>query len=251
MSDRDLERPAGQSSGGIEFEEMVANFGILPAVIGDADLERLNRALAEMFDALTQAARLRHTSNYRAAAIMALRAAWTFIARFEVGLGQNLHASLIELSSALIALNDNNVEPLLQPTPAMAGGRAPDSPARQALIGFAAGAVGRLRWTGLHRAEAHKLVADALRKVGVRPSRGSGRVTERTVREWCERATADYGGRSTAAMNAASMLTKEWEAKIKVLPPPDARKFVLDALIRNVLELMPTQSQQKPTKPPS
>src|SRR5207237_583597 len=105
-----------------------------------------------------------------------------FLMRFERVLAETLHGPLLNLNGALLALNQNNVEPLLKPTVAQAGGRAPDSPAREQLIGFTAGAVGRLQWTGMPRAAAHKVVADILNKLGVRPGRGSGPITARTVR---------------------------------------------------------------------
>jgi hypothetical protein len=253
MCDRDQQDSVGKVSGKIRLvEQMAAGFGILPEVLGESELELLNRVLAEMFDVLREAAVIRHAGGDRAAAIKALRAAWTFIARFQVGLGENLHASLIDLSSALEALNNNNVEPLLKPTPAPAGGRAPDSPARQALIGFAVGAVGRLQLAGLPRAAAHQAVADALHTVGIRPSRGSGRVTGRTVREWCERVAADSGVHSSAAMNAKLMLTEEWQAKIRAMPAADARKFTLDALIQYVFDLNLSRARfEKPSNPPS
>ena len=81
--------------------------------------------------------------------------------RFQPGLSQNLHAPLLDLASALLALDENKIEPMLKPTPTRGGGRAPDSVARQALIGFAVGTVRRLQLTGLQRAAAHKAVADA------------------------------------------------------------------------------------------
>jgi hypothetical protein len=251
MPDSDQEEPARKADVVDRFDEIAAGFGILPEIIGAGDLECLNSALAEMFEVLRQAALLRPTYQ-RAAAVRALNAVSFFIMRFHTGVGQNLHAPLMDLASALLALNENKVEPLLKPTPASAGGRAPDSPARQALIGFAVGAVGRLQWAGLQRAVAHKAVADTLHKIGIRPSRGSGRLTARTVREWCERTAADIGGRSIAAMNANLMLTDEWQAKITALPPSDARKFLLDALTVNVRELnLDDAAPQKPANPPS
>jgi hypothetical protein len=77
---------------------------------------------------------------------------------------------------------------------------------------------------------AHKAVADALHEIGIKPSRGSGRVTARTVRSWCETVAADVGGHSNAATHANSMLTDEYKARIKEMLPRDARKLVLTAL---------------------
>ncbi len=172
--------------------------------------------------------------------------------RFQTGLRENLHAPLMSRSSALVALNNNKVEPLLNPTPTPAGGRAPDSPARQGLIGLAAGAVERLGWTGLKRPAAQQAVADRLHKAGIKPGRGSSRVTARTVREWCERVAADIGGHSVAAMQMNAMTPPEWQTKIKALSPQDGRKFILAALALNVLDLNPDGAKpQKPANPPS
>ena len=53
---------------------------------------------------------------------------------------------LLNLSSALLALNENNIEPILKPTKQT--GRAASSARRYALIGIAVGAAMRLEWTG-------------------------------------------------------------------------------------------------------
>jgi hypothetical protein len=200
--------PAGSSTGAIDFGALGAANGKLPEIVIATDLEQLNAALSEMFGRLREAAGLRPTNERAAAARALLRAAY-FIMRFESGLAQDLHAPLMGLASALLAFDNNKVETLVAPTPTSSGRRAPDSPARQALIGFAGGAVERLRWTGLSRPDAHKAVADALHQIGISPGRGSARMTPRTVREWCGRVAADVGGRSIVGMNARAMLTDE------------------------------------------
>ncbi|MGH7113855.1 MAG: hypothetical protein ACREE9_05095, partial [Stellaceae bacterium] len=182
MPDRDPASPSARADA-IDFDALAAHYGKLPEIVTAADLEQLNAALAEMFGKLREAAGLRPT-NERAAAVQELLGVAYFVMRFENGLAQNLHAPLMGLASALLALDNNKVEPLVAPTGTRSGGRAPDSPARQALIGFAVGAVERLRWTGLPRPDAHKAVADALHRIGISPGRGSARVTSRTVREW-------------------------------------------------------------------
>jgi hypothetical protein len=169
--------------------------------------------------------------------------------RFSEILAEGLHIPLLNLHGALLALNHNSVEPLLKPTPSV--GRAPESEPRQALIGFAVGTVGRLRWTGLSNPAAYKAVADTLQKMGVNPSRGSGRVTGRTVRNWCETVSADVGGRTIAAMNANLMLSPKWQAVIKAQPPEKARKFTLGSLTVAVRKLSSNATAEKnPSKPP-
>src|SRR5256885_977755 len=87
----------------------------------------------------------------------------------------------------------------------------------------------------LRRAGGDKAVADTLHKIGIKPSRGSGRLTARTIREWCERVAADVGGCSAAAMQATSMLTDGYKARIEEMSPKDARKLVLKALQAYIL----------------
>ena len=70
---------------------------------------------------------------------------------------ETLHTPLLNLWSALLALNENNIEPILRPTKRT--GRAASSPRRYALIGIAVGAAMRLEWTGLSKADANNAVA--------------------------------------------------------------------------------------------
>jgi hypothetical protein len=225
----------------------------LPEKIGPADLERLNEALGALFGELSFSRRFPPGKAHgRLSTVAALDAVWTFLMRFEPILAETLHVPLLHLHGALLALNENNVEPLLKPTAAPPGGRAPDTPARQQLIGSASGAVARLHWTGMARAATHKAVADILNKLGVRPGRDSARITARTVRGWCERVAADVGGHSIAATNANMMLTPKWQSKIKALPPTARRQFVLDALAHAVRNLANggAAPAEKPSNPP-
>ena len=116
---------------------------------------------------------------------MALRAAWGFVMRFEPVLAETLHVPLMGLHSALLALNENNIEPI--PKPTKRSGRATSSPRRYALIGTAVGATQRLEWTGLSPADTNKAVAAKLRALGIKPTRGKNGVTADTLRRWRER----------------------------------------------------------------
>ena len=120
-----------------------------PEKIGPADLERLNQAIGEWFEALRFARGLpageTHETQGRPGAVVALRAAWGFLMQFEPVLAESLHAPLINLANALLALNENNVEPILKPTKRT--GRATSSPRRYALIGIAVGLPND--WNGL------------------------------------------------------------------------------------------------------
>ena len=158
----------------------------LPEHIGAADLEALNQALAALLGELRFARSLPPGETQgRLGAVVALGTAWRFLTRFEPVLTETLHVPLMNLHSALLALNENNVEAILKPTKRT--GRAASSPRRYALIGIAVGAAQRLEWTGLSPSEANKAVAAKLRALGIKPARGKNDVTADTLRRWRER----------------------------------------------------------------
>src|SRR5712691_5060325 len=155
----------------------------LPEHVGAADLEALNQALAVLFQELRFARSLPPGETHgRLSAVVALSAAWRFFTRFEPALTETLHVPLMSLHSALLALNENNVEPILKPTKRT--GRAASSPRRSTLMGIAVGAAQRLEWTGLSPLDANKAVATKLNALGVKPTRGKGGVTAGTLRRW-------------------------------------------------------------------
>ena len=83
----------------------------LPEIIEAADLETLNQALAALFGDLRFASSLpRGQAPDRQATVVALRAAGKFLLRFKSAQAETLHEPLMNLSSALLALNENNVE---------------------------------------------------------------------------------------------------------------------------------------------
>jgi hypothetical protein len=159
---------------------------------------------------------------------------------------------LLNLSSALLALNENNVEPILRPT--KRSGRAASSPRRYVLIGIAVGAAMRLEWTGLLPADANRAVARKLNTLGIKPTRGKNGVTADTLRRWREQinvvrsllrsqsqlAPRDTGaediGWINAAKNADHMLTEEARG-IAALTQDDARRFILSALEQNIRQM--------------
>ena len=227
----------------------------LPEKIEPADLETLNKALATLFDELRFASSLPPgEAQGRQGAVIALRAAWKFLMQFESVQAQTLHVPLLSLSSALVALNENNIEPILKPT--KRSGRAASSPRRYALVGIAVGAAQRLEWVGLSPADANKAVATKLNTLGIKPTRGKNCVTADTLRRWREQISVvrplvrsqsqlerrDIGaediGWINAATNADDMLTEEWRGKIATLTPADARRFILSALEENIRQMM-------------
>jgi hypothetical protein len=226
----------------------------LPENIAPADLEALNRAVSALFQELRLARSLLPGETHgRLGAVVALGATWRFLMRFEPVLSEGLQVSLVNLHGALLALNANDVMPLLRPTATPVGGRAPDSPERQRVVGCAAGAVERLRWTGMARDAAHRSVAETLHKIGIGSSRGSGRITARTVRGWCERVAADVCRNSIAALNAQSLVSDKWRERITAHPPADSRKYILRSLESDIRQFGDSgrAAAKKPSNDPS
>ena len=150
-----------------------------------------------MFEMLREADTERRAGNERDAAIRAIWAVVVFILRFEITLFRDVHQPLADLASALMRLDEGCIEPMLETR--RKGGRVPDKPERQSLIGAAVRTVRRLVLTGMPLGQALQAVAKVLDKIGVQPSRGSRLLSARTIREWCERVNADVSGRGTAA----------------------------------------------------
>jgi len=236
----------------------------LPEKIGPADLDALNQALAGFFEELRFARGLPQGETHgRLGASVALRAVWSFLMRFDAAVVETLHVPLMSLHSALLALNENNIEPILKPT--KRSGRATSSPKRYALIGIAVGSAQRLEWTGLSPMDANKAVAAKLNALDVKPARGKGGVSADTLRQWREHISqtqpllrslpevlqsglsAEDSAWINAAANADSMMTENWHAKIAALAPADGRRFVLLALEKSISEM----ALADPPKPPS
>ena len=134
----------------------------------------------------------------RQGAIKALAAAWRLVALFKQPFSENLFLPILHLQDALRKLDEGTVAPMLKP--ARRRGRTTSTDARAALRGHAAGTVTRLKEAGISWEDARSLVAEALVKLGVRPERGTGQITARTVRTWCEEVAADVGRRGAGAI---------------------------------------------------
>ncbi len=244
------------------------------------DLGQINDVLAALFVDLRKASQRYKNKDFsdRNATLIALGAASRFLMQFRAALDEQLHLPLMNLSSALIALSNNDVAPILKPTLTAApkGGRALAAADRQWLIGVAVGTVGRLRWTGLRDREAQKVVAATLVRLGITPARGTGQITARTVKEWCDRVSASRpaigavlaGGREALAQaqsavvaqadavtNADMMLTTKWRLLIEGQPRDAARVFVLNslraAIQAKVVSGNTPRPGEKPVNPPS
>jgi hypothetical protein len=238
------------SSEGDDF----VSFGNLPETIGPDNLKSMNKALDALFGVLRDARRLpKGSNNGRLGAVAALKAVSFFLMRFQPTLAETLHMPLLNLTGALLALNNNNVEPILKPT--KLSGRAVSSPGRFTLIGFAVGAASRLEWTCMTPQAANKGVAAKLVALGIKSARGKNGITARTLRGWRERvdcarplvgmpllsadqamSTEDQGW-VNAVVQVDIMLTDKYRCLIGNLAPAIARGFILDALENSIRQM--------------
>jgi hypothetical protein len=213
----------------LEFVQRVQ--GTLPEVLTEKDLDTLNSGLKNLFALLREA---RHQfdhegDNGRCGAFTALAACWMFVVLFRGPRAETLEVPIVRLQDALVGLENNLVSPIVKPHPRR--GRAPSSYAQLTLRGYVAGTVKRLVGTGLDLQGAYKLVAKRLDQLGVRPERGSGRVTATTVRNWCDEVSSDVGRHGAAAQAFDSMFARpEEQQRFSELPSPQARGYALDTL---------------------
>jgi len=224
--------------------------GTLPEQISQNELSDLNVALQFLFNDLRQAKSLLISANKkdRKSYILALHAAWRFIILFRPAYREGLIQPLVQLDAALLALDDNNTTPFLEPTSRR--GRSVCTPAYSALQGFAAATVHRLRNTELDEKKARRLVADELQKLNVQPTRGSGKITTRTVKGWIERISADVTKTGLAATEYQLVIGKDAKAPIKATPT-DVRRYALTALRTFVIGNGLGSPKKKSHLPPS
>jgi hypothetical protein len=236
-----------------ETAENTSCVGSLPETIGYNDLDCLNQNLETLFEGSVARSLPAGDTRGRLSAVVALGTVCTFLMSFRLELAEGLHVPLLNLHGALLALDENNIEPILKPVKRT--GRAVSSPQRSNLIGIAIGSARRLEWTDMGPAAANRAIAAKLTALGVKPTRGRRGITDRTVRGWRERAEAtepllralprllgqvispeDLGWIS-AARDAEGMLTEKWSACIRALPPNTARRFILDAMENSIRKI--------------
>jgi hypothetical protein len=224
--------------------------GSLPEAVAENDLDTLNLGLHCLFADLRGAQKLYREKgdNGRAGASAALGACWRFVMLFKGPLGEGLHVPILNLHASLQALDHGLVEPIFRPIPC--SGRAPSSDARAALRGCAASTVQRLLQTGLKSRDANLTVANKLSQLGIRPERGSGEITDRTVRTWCEEVASDVGRHGTAAKVYESMFTSAEVDRFSALPVDQARSHAISSLAGFVQAIFPEAVENKPAIPP-
>jgi hypothetical protein len=265
---RSRRRVAATTSTGrkIEAGELPVNLlftsrmvGTLPEAVTPSDLELLNSGLRWLFADLRRAHRYFQNGegNGRGGAVTALGALWRFVTLFAAPLAEGLHTPIHDLQTALEALEQNNVLPMLKP--AARPGRAKSSRGREALKGHAAGTVQRLLKAGIKPVDAHRRVAKELTKLGVRPERGAGAVTATTVRHWCDEVANDVNRLGPAAVIYDAMFTESERERFSFLVWLDqhpekgvchqpAHLFALDSLAAFVREnFSEKRGSQKPS----
>jgi hypothetical protein len=200
--------------------------GTLPEEIAAADLEILNTGLRFFFSKLRLASGLFRQSedDRRHASVVALDAAWRLVALFKEPYAECLHLPVLHLQDALRMLDEGTVSPMLKPVRRREGGRSRSANVRGALKGRAAGTVAQLVEAGISLPDARILVAEALVEFGQRPERGSGQITETTVRHWCDEVDADVGRHTAAAVVYDDMFTDDERRKFSGLQSDRARQ---------------------------
>ena len=134
--------------------------------------------------------------------LAALETVLRFLQKFSAVTSHGLTAPLDRLYNDLLALDDGNVSGLLSPK--SRSGRARSSGFYDGLKGLAVFTVDALTIGSISRTYARKIVARKLNELGISPARkgsanASGKITERTLRDWQEDIDADVGLHSTAA----------------------------------------------------
>ena len=243
-SDRKLS--AGRDERSEHVEEQPPNLqflkryqGTLAEIIRGSDLVVLNAALNFLFTRLREARRQfeQEGDAGRLGAFTALGALWQFVVLFEKPSSQSLQTPILRLQDALVSLDKNSVLPIVAPTKRR--GRGESSHAHLALKGHVAGTVRRLISLGAGQADALEKVAAMLRRLGVRAERGSGQVTARTIRNWCNEVSTDVSRKGTAAQVFHDMFADAEEKRFASLSQADARRFALVSLSSWVERLFP------------
>jgi hypothetical protein len=218
----------------------------LPEFVAAQDVPRLNIALQYLWAELRQAQSEFTDGNQQDGVYVSLCAVIAFLSLFGPVRREGLFAPFAALESALWALDEGVVEPILKPPRRAKTGRARSSVPYQELKGAAAYVVRRLGDFGHARSEALKVVAADLQRIGVKPDRGSGKITSRTVRGWCEEVATDIGRHRTAAKACHRLLSHSANGVLDRMPPEEPRSW-----LRSRLRFFTTKIGGKPAKPPA
>jgi hypothetical protein len=221
--------------------------GTLPEVLRPPDLPKLNEGLRYLFKELREAQAAYVGGSRPDGVYFALVAINAFVSLFRAVGTEGLIAPLMELESALWALDEGVTEPLLKPVRRAKPGRQRAAQLRQEFLGMVAYTVKKLCDFGCPQSEARKAVADDLNRVGTEPDRGSGQVTPRTVRDWCERVSEDFGRHSPAAQRYDALMADPRTAALGRMPAETAAHLLRRQLVRAAKLLGMAQRRRKTT----
>lgn len=216
----------------------------LPESVAAGDVPRLNIAFQHLWAELRAAHSEFADGNHLHGAYLSLLSVYAFLSLFGPVRQEGLFVPLAALESALRALDEGVVEPILRSPRRARTGRARSSDLYQELKGTAVYVVSRLCELGHVRSDALKIVAADLRRIGVKPDRGSGEVTSRTVRWWCEEIAADVGRHGAAAQRCDVLLLHSANEALDNMPPESAK-----LLLRSRLRFFVTAIGRKPANP--
>jgi hypothetical protein len=235
------------------FEELgpawLGTIRTLPNVLGPEHLPKLNEGLRYLFEELGQAQAEFRAGNHLNGAYLSLLAVKFFLALFRTTGVEGLAMPLLALESALWALDEGITEPLLRPARRAKSGRPRASPLRQEFIGMVAYTVRRLRDFGHSTSEAYTMVASDLDHIGVKGDRGSDRISQRTVRYWCEKVSEDVGRREAAAKGYAALLIDPSSITFDRMKPEAATELIRQRLINAAEGLGIASPPRKPVNP--
>jgi hypothetical protein len=193
----------------------------------------LGRLLAELRDARAEFDV--QGLHSRPPVVRSLRAVLSFLTHIYEIDAEGMQVPLGHLLAAVQSLDEGKVTPLLKPAPPR--GRSSEGLAHDTTRALAAHFVTLLAPTGTaqrHVKQARTSVAGVLWRAGMRPTRGAGnaRITERTVRGWCETLTADVGCKTRAGHILANLRAS------KFCCPPDGAVVAKKDLLRAFAEAL-------------
>jgi hypothetical protein len=216
----------------------------LPESLAMGDLPRLNIAFRHLWAGLREAQSDFANGDHLTGAYLSVVAVSAFLSLFRPVRREGLSAPLAALESALWALDEGVVQPILKPARPAQSGRARSPVLYQELKGAAVYVVHRLHYFGLKQKEARATVAAELRRIGLKPERGSGSVTARTIRGWCEEVAADVGRHGAAARRSHALLLHPGNKVLENMPREAAKSW-----LRSRLKFFATAIGEKPANP--
>jgi len=202
----------------------------LPESVAAGEVARLNIAFWHLWAERREAQFEFAHGNRLTGAYLSLVAMTAFLSLFSPVRQEGLSMPLAELEGALWALDEGVVQPILKPARRARTGRARSSVLYQELKGTAVYVAHRLHSLGLEQNEARKMVGAELRQMGVRPDRGSGDITARTIRGWCEEVAADVGRYGAAAQRCDALLSHPANKALENMPREVAKSRLLSRL---------------------